>query len=164
MLRLKPDSWSPIISSAYGVNLISSTRVRHRFGSWDEMRWSPYIDGLWLTRKAGWPCLSQHHRGWWNEMKKWMRWVWRNSLMKFVAGENGKTPIKTYPDPVSSTTKPTWSDRDANSGSQRWEASDSPLAPRSRLQNKVGQYFVRYSFVVFTWPFHRKKRERENTS
>ena len=39
--------------------------------------------------------------------------------MKFVVGENGR---KTYPDPVSSTTKPTWSDRDANSGPQRWEA------------------------------------------
>ena len=33
----------------------------------------------------------------------------------------GQTPRKTYPDPVSSTTIPTWRDRDANSGPQRWE-------------------------------------------
>ena len=39
--------------------------------------------------------------------------------MKFVAEENGRNPEKTYLDSVSSTTKPTWSDRDANSGSQR---------------------------------------------
>ena len=41
--------------------------------------------------------------------------------MKSVLGENGRNPEKTYPDSVSSTTKPTWSDRDANSGPQRWE-------------------------------------------
>ena len=35
--------------------------------------------------------------------------------MKFMAGENGKNPEKkTYPDSVSSTKKPIWSDRDAN--------------------------------------------------
>ena len=32
--------------------------------------------------------------------------------MKFVVGENGRNPKKTYPDLISSTTKPTWSDRD----------------------------------------------------
>ena len=31
-----------------------------------------------------------------------------------------ETPRKTYPDLVSSTTKSTWSDRDANWGPQRW--------------------------------------------
>ena len=30
---------------------------------------------------------------------------------------------KTYPDSVSSTTKSTWCDRDANSGNQQWEMS-----------------------------------------
>ena len=35
--------------------------------------------------------------------------------MKFVAGETGETLTKSYPDSVSPTTKPTWSDRDANS-------------------------------------------------
>ena len=39
--------------------------------------------------------------------------------MKFVVGEKGETPRKTYPDPVSSIAKPTWSDRDRNSGPQR---------------------------------------------
>ena len=41
--------------------------------------------------------------------------------------------LKTYSDSVPPTTKPTWSDRDANSRPQRWEASAWPLAPQSRL-------------------------------
>ena len=40
--------------------------------------------------------------------------------MKFVAGENER---KAYPDSVSFTTEPTWSDRDENSGPQQWDAS-----------------------------------------
>ena len=116
---------------------------------------------------------------------KWMRWLWRNGRMKFVAGKTGETPRKTYPDSVSfprnphvsdtesgrgwevmkslhprsvngkdagqphlthhhrgvwkwnegdePTTKPTWSDRDANSGPRRWEVSVYSLAPRNRI-------------------------------
>ena len=29
---------------------VSSTRVRYRTGSLDEMRWSPFIEGLWIAR------------------------------------------------------------------------------------------------------------------
>ena len=52
--------------------------------------------------------------------------------MKFVAGENGRNPEK-----ASSTTKPTWSDGDANSGRKRWETSDKSLAPQSRLSREI---------------------------
>ena len=31
--------------------------------------------------------------------------------MKFVVGETGETPRKTYPNSVLSTIKPTWSDK-----------------------------------------------------
>ena len=40
------------------------------------------------------PHLTHHRRGKCNETK-WMRWVWRNGGMKFVAGENGRNPEKT---------------------------------------------------------------------
>ena len=39
--------------------------------------------------------------------------------MKFVVGENGRNPEKNLPRPRSATTKPTWRDRDLNSGPQR---------------------------------------------
>ena len=58
-----------------------------------------------------------------NEMK-WMKCVWRNSGMKFVAGKSVRNSEKTYPDSDLSTTKPTWSDGGANSEPQRWEAID----------------------------------------
>ena len=48
------------------------------------------------SKGAGRPRLTHHHKGWWNETK-WMRWVWRNGGMKFVAGENGKSPEKYLP-------------------------------------------------------------------
>ena len=39
--------------------------------------------------------------------------------MKYIAGENGgNSEKKTYLDPALFTTKPTWSDRDVNSGPQ----------------------------------------------
>ena len=49
--------------------------------------------------------------------------------MKVVAGENRRNPKKTYPDSVSFTTKPTWSDRDANKGGERLTAcaTEGPL-------------------------------------
>ena len=83
------------------------------------------------SKGAGRPRLTHHHKGGWNETKC-MRWVWRNGGMKFVVGENVRNPVKNLPRPLSSTTKPTWSDRDANSGPQRWEASALPLAPQGR--------------------------------
>ena len=53
-----------------------------------------------------------------------MRWVWRNSGMKFIAGGKGETLSKIYPDSVLSTSKPTWSGEDTNSGLLRWEAME----------------------------------------
>ena len=94
---------------------ISSTRVRHRAGSRDEMRWSPPIEGLWITRMPpdhAWRTITGTNE------TKWMRWMWKNGGMKFVVGENERKPEKTYTDSVSST-KPTWSDKDANSWLQR---------------------------------------------
>ena len=48
-------------------------------------------------------------------------------------GKREKPREKLTLDSVSSTTKPTWSDRDANSRSQQWEASVYPLVQRSHL-------------------------------
>ena len=40
--------------------------------------------------------LPHHHMGRWNEAK-WMRRVWRNGAMKFLAGENWRNPEKNLP-------------------------------------------------------------------
>ena len=66
--------------------------------------WSrlPYIKG---QKDASQPRLSHYLMRWWNEMNEMDVEKWWN--------EN------TYPDPVSSITKATWSDREANLGSQR---------------------------------------------
>ena len=101
---------------------ISSTRVQHKVGSRDEMRWSPYIIGPWVARVPAdnaWRTITradEMKRNGWDEDGEMVEWnLWK--------GKTGETPWKTYPDPVSSTTKPTWRDRDANSGPQRREAS-----------------------------------------
>ena len=36
---------------------------------------------------------------------KWIKWMWRNGRMKFVAVENGGTQRKMYPNPVPSNTR-----------------------------------------------------------
>ena len=76
-----------------------------------------------------------------NEIK-WMRWVWRNGGMKFVAREHEENPEKTYPGSVSSTTKPTWRDRDANSWPRRWEACATEL--QSDMKWKMWSIFPRF--------------------
>ena len=68
-----------------------------------------------------------HDRGGWNETKekewdecgKVMEWNLWQEKMEVI-------PIKIYSDLAWSTTKYTWSDRDANSRSQWWEASVYP--------------------------------------
>ena len=50
------------------------------------------------NKGAGRPCLTHHHKGWWNETK-WMRWVWRNGGMKSVVGVIGRNPMKNLPRP-----------------------------------------------------------------
>ena len=71
------------------MSIISSTRVRHRFGRGDEMQWSPWIartpaDNAWRTIIGGG----------WNEKEKWMWWARRNGGIKFVAGEKERNPEK----------------------------------------------------------------------
>ena len=51
----------------------------------------------------------------------------------FGQGKREENSRNTLPDSISSTTKPTWSGRESNSGLQRWEASDYSLAPRNQL-------------------------------
>ena len=83
--------------------MISSTRVRHRTGKRDEMWWSPYIKGQWIARvPANQGCRTLTGA---DEMK-WMRWVWRNGGLKFVAEEI----------PRKITQISFWPLRDVNSG------------------------------------------------
>ena len=91
------------------LNILNSCPTQGRVEGWDAMK--PLHYRSVSSKGAGQPRLTHHHRGGWIETK-WMIWVWRNGGMKFVVGENGRNPVKTYPDPVSSTAKPTWRDRD----------------------------------------------------
>ena len=102
------------------INILNSCPTQGRVERWDAMK--PLYYRSVSSKGAGLPCLMHHHKGRWNETK-WVRWVWRNGGMKFVVGENGRNPRKTYPDPVPFTTKPTWSNQDVNSRPQWWEAS-----------------------------------------
>ena len=78
---------------------ISSTRVQHKVGSRDEKQWSPYIKGQWITKMLAddtWCTITGM-----DEMK-WMRWVWRNNVMKLVMGKRGqimRKPTQTPFDP-----------------------------------------------------------------
>ena len=75
---------------------LSSTRVQHKVGSRDEMRWSPYFIGPWVARVPAdhaWRTITRA------DETKWMRWVWKNGGMKFVVGENGRNPVKNLPRP-----------------------------------------------------------------
>ena len=75
---------------------ISSTRVQHKVGSRDEMRWSPYIVGPWVARVPAdhaWRTITRA------DETKWMRWVWRNGGNKLVVRENGRNPVKNLPRP-----------------------------------------------------------------
>ena len=71
-------------------NLIDS--CRHRVGSRDEMRWSPYIEGQWIARMpADHVCRTIIEV---EEIKR-NEWVWRkNGGVKFMAGKNGRNPEK----------------------------------------------------------------------
>ena len=79
---------------------------------------------------------------------------WLNEI--YSRGKIGETTRKTYPDSVSSSTKPIWSDRDANSGPQRWEAGPelelgSPvlraLALRTELTRAVTDSSLNWSLI-----------------
>ena len=107
--------------------------VRQRAGSRDEMQWSPFYWRSVNSKDTGWPRLTLHHRGEWNEWDECGEIVEWNLWQEKMRG----TRRKTYSDSVSSTMKSRWSDRDANSRSQRSEACVQPLAQRSRILNVV---------------------------
>ena len=88
-------------------------------------RVEPQIEGLVNSKDASRPRLTHHHRDEWNETK-WMRWMWRNGGMKFVAEENGRNPEKNLPRLRFVRHETSWRNRYTNSGApeQRWEASD----------------------------------------
>ena len=71
------------------------------------MRWSPFIEGLWIARSPvdhAWRTITGVDEMKQNEL---IRLMWRNGKMKFLTEEYGRNTEKTYPDSVSSTTKPT---------------------------------------------------------
>ena len=73
---------------------LSSTHARHKARLRDEIRWSPFIECLWITRMSpdhAWCTITGT-----NEMK-WMRWLWINGGINFVAGENERNPEKNLP-------------------------------------------------------------------
>ena len=113
--------------------IISSTLARHRAGSRDEMRWSPFTEGLRVARMSADHAPSQG-RVKWNEMK---RNVWDEcgemvewNLWKVKTGE---TPRKTYPNPFRPPRNPhgvtETRTRDPNGGKR----ASNRFAPRSHL-------------------------------
>ena len=75
---------------------INSCPTQGRVEGWDAMK--PRYCRSVTGKGAGRPRLMHHHKGWWNETK-WMRCVWRNGVMKFVVGGNGRNPAKNLPRP-----------------------------------------------------------------
>ena len=117
----EPQRWETTNSLRYELGIkLSSTR--DRLDVWDTMKLL-----YWMSvnsKDAGRPCLMHHHRGGWNEMKR-NEWDDCGDMVEWNLwqGKNGKTPRKTYPDFILPTIKPTWSDRYANLGPQRRNAS-----------------------------------------
>ena len=77
-------------------NILNSCPTQGRVEGWDSMK-PPYYRSV-SSKGAGWPRLTHHHKGGWNETK-WMRRVWRSGGMEFVVGENGRNPVKNLPTP-----------------------------------------------------------------
>ena len=77
---------------------ISSTRVQHKVGSRDEMRWRPYIIGPWVARVPAdhaWRTITradEMKRTGWDESGEMVEWNLRY-------GENGRNPVKNLPRP-----------------------------------------------------------------
>ena len=89
------------------------------------------------NKDVGRPCLSHHHRGWWNETKL-MRWVWRNGGMKFVVEENGRNPEKNLPRSlfVHHETHMEWQRRELGTPAVgvEWVTAYATEPPTSRLK------------------------------
>ena len=71
------------LSKLIAVKQISLTRVQHKVGSRDEMRWSPYIIGPWVARVPAdhaWRTITKademEQNGWdeCGEMVEWNLW------------------------------------------------------------------------------------------
>ena len=78
------------------IKNINSWPTQGRVERWDAMK--PLYYRSVSSKGAGRPRLTHRHKGGWKETK-WMRWVWRNGVMKFVLGENGRNPVKNLPRP-----------------------------------------------------------------
>ena len=121
-------------------------------GGWDAIK--PLYWRFLFSKVAGWPPLTHHHRDRWNGMKrnKWdecgemVEWnLWR--------GKTEEIP-KKLPKLVSSTTKPTCSDRGTNLEPQRW----GKLASKSLRCGIALQYSIRCklrSSSTLLWMFSR---------
>ena len=79
--------------------------------------------------------------------------------MKFVVGEYGINIEKTYPDSISSITKPTLSYRDANSGHQRGRQVSNLLCHGAPTR---GLSLVLFTFYRIVKDLNRGSRERQN--
>ena len=58
------------------------------------------------------------------------------------SGKTGETPSKTYPDPVSSTTKTTQRDRGAKSGLQGWKMHGATVCKIIKSLGMEGKKFA----------------------
>ena len=100
------------------INILNSCPTQGRVEGWDAMK--PLYYRSVSSKGAGRPCLTHHHKGGWNETK-WMsveKW-WNEICGRGKWEKPREKPTQTPFRPPS----PTWRDRDANSGPQRWEAS-----------------------------------------
>ena len=91
-------------------------RVQHTVGSRDDMQWSSYIKGQWVARvPTDHACRTTTvaHEMKRNEMDEMSVEEWWDEIF---GRENERNSEKNLLRPRLSTTKPTWSVRDANSG------------------------------------------------
>ena len=84
-----PSLLFQFVKNKYKKNILNC--VQHKVGSRDE---APINYRSMSSKGAGWPCLTHHHKGWWNKTK-WMRWEWRNGGMKFVVEKPREKPTQT---------------------------------------------------------------------
>ena len=73
-------------ASLYFIYILFSTWVRHRAGSRNKMRWSPFIEGLWIARMPADHAWHTPSQIWTRDASSW-RWVtrevrWPNKLPK----------------------------------------------------------------------------------
>ena len=74
--------------------------------------------------------------------------------LNLCQGKREKSPRKIYPNSISSTTKPRWSDRDANLGPHRGggRQATKPLAPWSR--HAYYYYYYYYCYYCYCYDYY----------